>query len=123
MGGGLHRLPFRIACVRSMMSAIGGLPFAAGPTFQSTVSRSGLAVTDRHSTALAATFGVVRNTRELLMDPDWTQIVAATNWQFLVWVDGLAACFQALLEGFEHRRTLNGRRFVARLQQNGTGYL
>jgi hypothetical protein len=73
----------------------------------STVSRSHLAVTDGHSTALAATFGVVRNTRELLMDPDWTQIVAATNCQVLVRVEELATCFQALSEGFEHRRTLS----------------
>jgi YD repeat-containing protein len=53
----------------------------------STVSRSHLAVTDWHSTALAATFGVVRNTRELLMDPHWTQIVGSTNssgWQMIL---------------------------------------
>jgi hypothetical protein len=40
----------------------------------STVSRSHLAVTDGHSTAPAATFGVVRNSQALLLDPTWTQI-------------------------------------------------
>ena len=55
----------------------------------STVSRSSLAVTDGHSTALAATFGVARKSRELLMDPNWTQIVASTNCHFLVWVEEL----------------------------------
>ena len=47
----------------------------------STVSRFSLAVTDGHSTALAATFGVVRNSRELLMDPNWTQIDDLTTTQ------------------------------------------
>jgi hypothetical protein len=40
----------------------------------SNVSRSYSTVTDQHSTALAATFGVVRNSQELLRDPNWTQI-------------------------------------------------
>jgi hypothetical protein len=41
----------------------------------STVSRSCSTVTDWQSTALAATFGVVGNSQELLLDPDGNQIL------------------------------------------------
>ena len=74
----------------------------------STVSRSSLAVTDGHSTALAATFGVVRNSRELLADPIWTQIALRRNCQFLVRSEELPVCLQAVSKGFECHRTPDG---------------
>jgi len=55
-------------------------------------------------TELAATFGFARNSEELLMDPNWTQIALRRNCQFLVRSEELPVCFQAVSKGFECHR-------------------
>jgi hypothetical protein len=61
----------RVLIAKLMKSMVGPNGFEPST---SSVSRSRFSVTDRQSTALAATIGVVRNSQERLLDPDWTLI-------------------------------------------------